>query len=150
MDLRLHERQIFVCFFLTYSKAHMFLVCKSVHLYLYLCMCICMYTRTDISVILTEIKIKISKSVKRISFCPFPVVNPSSSRVITAILIYTPTRNLKLGGFLVFVCFFFFFPFGLEDIRKRAVQIFKGGKVTVLQKSRSPDECLVLEFELRY
>ena len=127
----------------------MFLVCKSMHLYLYLCVCICMYTRTDISLILTEINLKISKSVKRISFCPFPVVNPSSSRVVTAIPIYTPTRNLKLEGFLFFV-FFFFFPFGLEDIRKRAVQIFKSGKVTVLQKSRSPDECLVLEFELRY
>ena len=55
-----------------------------------------------------EINLKISKSVKRISFCPFPVVNPSSSRVVTAIPIYTPTRNLKLEGFLFFVFFFFF------------------------------------------
>ena len=126
----------------------MFLVCKSVHLYLYRCMCICMYTRTDISVILTEINIKISKSVKRISLCPFQVVNPSSSRVVTAIVIYTPTRNLKLGGFLFF-CVFFFLSFGLEEIRKRAVQIFKSGKVTVFQREVLMN-AWYLECELKY
>ena len=103
------DRFLFCFVFLTYSKAYLFLVYKPVHLYLCRCMCICMYTRTDISVILTEIKIKISKSVKRISLCPFQVVNPSSSRVVTAIVIYTPTRNLKLGGFLFFCVFLFFF-----------------------------------------